>query len=179
MKALLIVYHSSTGGTRQMAEAAVIGAATEPGVDVRLVEAVTARPDDVLAADGYIFAAPEKLAALSGLMKDFFDRCYYPVLGRINGRPYGLMICAGSDGTNAARQASRIATGWRLRDVAEPLSFGRMPKRLRPSSRRRSSAQTISKSVIRLAPHWLRGSPWARSEVPRARECRRQIRFLV
>ena len=72
-----------------MAEAAAIGAATEPGVDVRLVEAVTARPDDVLAADGYVFAAPEKLAALSGLMKDFFDRCYYPVLGRINGRPYG------------------------------------------------------------------------------------------
>ena len=63
----------------------------------------------------------ENLAALSGLMKDFFDRCYYPVLGRINGRPYGLMICAGSDGTNAARQAMRIATGWRLRAVAEPL----------------------------------------------------------
>jgi len=54
-------------------------------------------------------------------MKDFFDRCYYPVLGRINGRPYGLLICAGSDGTNAARQTARIATGWRLRAVAEPL----------------------------------------------------------
>jgi len=121
MKTLLIVYHSSTGGTRQMAEAAATAAATEADVDVRLVEAVTARPDDVLAADGYLFAAPENLAALSGLMKDFFDRCYYPVLGQINGRPYGLMICAGSDGTNAARQAMRIATGWRLRSVAEPL----------------------------------------------------------
>jgi flavodoxin len=121
MKSLLIVYHSSTGGTRQMAEAAATAAAAEPGVDVRLREAVTAGPDDMLAADGYIFAAPENLAALSGLMKDFFDRCYYPVLGRINGRPYGLMICAGSDGTNAVRQAMRIATGWRLRGVAEPL----------------------------------------------------------
>jgi multimeric flavodoxin WrbA len=121
MKSLLIVYHSSTGGTRQMAEAAATAAAAEPGVDVRLREAVTAGPDDMLAADGYIFAAPENLAALSGLMKDFFDRCYYPVLGRINGRPYGLMICAGSDGTNAVRQAMRIATGWRLRAVAEPL----------------------------------------------------------
>ena len=75
----------------------------------------------MLAADGYVFAAPENLAALSGLMKDLFDRCYYPVLGRIKGRPNGLMICAGSDGTNAARQAMRIATGWRLRAVAEPL----------------------------------------------------------
>ena len=88
---------------------------------MRLLQAAAAGPGDVLAADGYIFAAPENLAALSGLMKDFFDRCYYPVLGRINGRPYGLLICAGSDGTNAARQAARIATGWRLRAVAEPL----------------------------------------------------------
>jgi multimeric flavodoxin WrbA len=121
MKTLLIVYHSRTGGTRQMAEAAATGAVTEPGIDVRLLPATAAGPDDLLAADGYIFAAPENLAALAGLMKDFFDRSYYPVLGRINGRPYGLLICAGSDGENAARQAARIATGWRLRAVAEPL----------------------------------------------------------
>ena len=81
--------------TRQMAEAAAAGAAAESGVAVRLLQATAAGPDDVLAADGYIFAAPENLAALAGLMKDFFDRCYYPVLGRINGRPYGLLICAG------------------------------------------------------------------------------------
>ncbi len=121
MKTLLIIYHSSTGGTRQMAEAVATGAATELGVDVRLLQAAAAGPGDVLAADGYVFAAPENLAALAGLMKDFFDRCYYPVLGQINGRPYGLLICAGSDGTNAVRQAARIATGWRLRAVAEPL----------------------------------------------------------
>ena len=54
-------------------------------------------------------------------MKEFFDRCYYPVLGKIEGRPYGLMICAGSDGENAARQAARIATGWRLKQVQPPL----------------------------------------------------------
>jgi multimeric flavodoxin WrbA len=121
MKTLLIVYHSMTGGTRQMAEAAAAGAETEVGVNVRLLPATAAGPGDVIAAHGYIFAAPENLAALAGLMKDFFDRCYYPVLGQINGRPYGLLICAGSDGTNAARQAARIATGWRLRAVAEPL----------------------------------------------------------
>ena len=54
-------------------------------------------------------------------MKDFYDRCYYPVLGRIEGRPYAQMICAGSDGENAARQTARIATGWRLREVQPPL----------------------------------------------------------
>ena len=54
-------------------------------------------------------------------MKDFFDRCYYPVLGRIEGRPYAQMICAGSDGENAARQIARIARGWRLKEVQPPL----------------------------------------------------------
>ncbi|KJS23726.1 MAG: flavodoxin, partial [Hyphomonadaceae bacterium BRH_c29] len=86
-----------------------------------LKRAEEARPEDLLGASGYLFAGPENLAALSGAMKEFFDRCYYPVLGRIEGRPYALMICAGSDGENAARQAARIATGWRLRDVQPPL----------------------------------------------------------
>lgn len=121
MKTLLIVYHSRTGGTRQMAEAALRGATTEAGAVTRLVAAPDASGADVLAADGYIFAAPENLAALAGRMKDFFDRLYYDALDRINGRPYAMLICAGSDGQNAMRQIRRIATGWRLREVAEPL----------------------------------------------------------
>jgi multimeric flavodoxin WrbA len=121
MKTLLIVYHSLTGGTRQMAAAAVRGARTEPDIAVRLLTATEANGADVLAADGYIFAGPENLAALAGRMKDFFDRTYYAVLDRINGRPYATLICAGSDGENAARQIARIATGWRLRAIADPL----------------------------------------------------------
>lgn len=121
-KTLLIVYHSMTGGTRQMAEAARDGAAAEgQGVQVRLLHACEAGPDDVLSADGYFFATPENLAAISGQLKDFFDRSYYAALDRINGRPYASLICAGSDGQNAARQIARIATGWRLKPVAEPL----------------------------------------------------------
>ncbi len=118
---LLIVYHSMTGGTRQMVEAASAGAAAEVGVEVRLLPAAQAGPDDVLAADGYLFGTPENLAAISGQLKDFFDRTYYPALDRINGRPYACLICAGSDGQNAARQIERIATGWRLKPVAEPI----------------------------------------------------------
>ncbi|KAA0182701.1 NAD(P)H-dependent oxidoreductase [Cupriavidus cauae] len=121
MKTLLIVYHTMTGGTQQMAEAAANAARTQPDVEVRLLRATEAQPDDVLKADGYLFATPENLAAMSGLMKDFFDRCYYPVLDRVNGRPYAAMICAGSDGQNALRQLDRIATGWRLRSVAPGL----------------------------------------------------------
>ena len=120
-KTLLIVYHSMTGGTRQMAEAARDGAMQESEIQVRLLHAQDAQPDDVLQADGYVFATPENLAAISGQMKDFFDRCYYPALDRINGRPYLALICAGSDGSNAARQIERIATGWRLKAVAPGL----------------------------------------------------------
>lgn len=118
MKTLLIVWHSRTGGARQMAQALGRGAVQEP--DVRLVElsAEQASGTDLLDADGYAFVAPENLASLSGPMKDFFDRSYYEVLGRIEGRPYAALICAGSDGQGAARQVERIATGWRLRAIA-------------------------------------------------------------
>ena len=121
MKTLLIVYHSHTGGTRQMAEAAARGAAAETEVAVRLVEARRADGAAVLGADAYIFATPENLAAIAGMMKDFFDRTYYAALDRINGRAYALLICAGSDGQNAVRQIERIATGWRLKAAAPAL----------------------------------------------------------
>lgn len=120
-KTLLIVYHSMTGGTRQMAEAARDGAALDGGVTARLLHAAQAGPDDVLAADGLVFATPENLASMSGVLKDFFDRSYYAVLDLVNGRPYAALVCAGSDGQGAVRQIERIATGWRLRAVAEPV----------------------------------------------------------
>ncbi len=122
-KTLLIVYHSLTHGTWQMAQAACQGAQAEgsSAVQVQLLHAAQAGPQQVLAADGYLFATPENLAAISGQLKDFFDRSYYAALDQVNGRPYASLVCAGSDGSNAARQLARIATGWRLRAVAEPL----------------------------------------------------------
>lgn len=123
-KTLLVVYYSVTGGTEQMARALIKGAKsadTEISVVAQLKLAPETFADDVLAADAYVFATPENLAAVSGLMKDFFDRCYYPALEKITGRAYATMICAGSDGHNAARQIERITTGWRLRAIAEPL----------------------------------------------------------
>ncbi len=119
MKRLLIVWYSFTGGSRQLAEAARNGALEAGEIDVRYVKAEEAQAEDLLAADGYIFACPENLAAIAGVMKAFFDRTYYEVLGHIEGRPYAAMICAGSDGTNAQAQLERIATGWRLKRVAD------------------------------------------------------------
>ena len=78
-------------------------------------------PDDLEAASGYLFVCPENLGTMSGTMKEMFDRCYYPLLGRIEGRPYATAIAAGSDGRGAQAQIDRIVTGWRLRRVAEGL----------------------------------------------------------
>ncbi len=119
---LLVVYHSLTGGTLQMARATAAGAqAAEPMATVRLLHADVASADDLLAADGMVFAAPENLGTMAGRMKDFFDRSYYPALDRLQGRPYAALVCAGSDGHGAARQIERIVTGWRLKAVAPPL----------------------------------------------------------
>ncbi|MDE1466174.1 NAD(P)H-dependent oxidoreductase [Aurantiacibacter sp. D1-12] len=102
-----------------MAEAARAGALEAGGIDVRFLAAEEAQSADLLGADGYIFACPENLAAIAGVMKAMFDRTYYDVLGQIEGRPYAALICAGSDGENAQRQLERICTGWRLKRVAD------------------------------------------------------------
>jgi multimeric flavodoxin WrbA len=118
---LLIVYHSMTGGTLQMATAAAHGAREEGSLRVSLLQAAHAHAVDVLGASAYIFASPENLGAMAGQMKDFFDRTYYAALDLINGRPFATLVCAGSDGRNAAGQIERIATGWRLKLVAPAL----------------------------------------------------------
>lgn len=124
---LLIVWHSRTGAARQLAEAACAGAhdvlhelEASDRVDVILRAAADATVEEVLQAAAYLFCAPENLGALSGAMKEFFDRSYYGVLDEVGGRPYALAIAAGSDGRGAVRQAERICTGWRLRSVAPP-----------------------------------------------------------
>lgn len=114
---LLIVWHSRTGASAALAQAAADGA----GAAALVLPAEEATPEVLLAADGFIFCCPENLGSMSGLMKEMFDRAFYPVLGRIEGRPYATIIAAGSDGEGAQRQIDRIVTGWRLKRVAEPL----------------------------------------------------------
>ena len=119
MKQLLIIFHSVTGGSEQIAQAVAQGARQEPEIEVILLQAQHVQPEHLLSASGYIFIAPEMLGSLSGIMKDFFDRTFYRVLGELSGRPYAALICAGSDGQGALRQLEKIATGWRLKKVAE------------------------------------------------------------
>jgi NAD(P)H-dependent FMN reductase len=114
---LAIVWHSRTGAAEAMAGAARAGA----GDAGRLIAAAEARPEMLLDASAYLFVCPENLGGLTGMMKEMFDRCYYPLLGRIEGRAYATAIAAGSAGQGAQAQIDRIVTGWRLRRVAEPI----------------------------------------------------------
>jgi multimeric flavodoxin WrbA len=100
-----------------MAHAVAEGA----GEGCRLISATDAHPEALREASGYIFVCPENLASMTGMMKEMFDRCYYPLLGQIEGRPYATAIAAGSDGSGAQAQIDRIVTGWRLRRIADPL----------------------------------------------------------
>lgn len=111
---LLILWHSRTGAARALAQAAC--AAAGPGA--RLLAADAAGAADLQAAGAYLFVCPENLGGLSGPMKDLFDRCYYPLLGQVEGRAYATIIAAGSAGQGAEAQLDRIVTGWRLKRVA-------------------------------------------------------------
>ena len=118
-----MVWHSFTGATAAMVDAVLDGARASAGdaVQVIALRAADAGAEDVLGADAVVFATPETLASMSGALKDFFDRSYYPLLGRCEGKPYALLVCAGSDGQPTIAQLRRVALGLRLKEVAEPV----------------------------------------------------------
>jgi multimeric flavodoxin WrbA len=123
VKHLLIVYHTQTGNTGRLAAAALDGARHEliTDVDVRCLEAADAGPDDLLWADGLLLGTPENFGYMSGGLKDFLDRTFYPVEGRILSLPYAVFISAGNDGTGALRAIRRIANGYPFKEVQEPV----------------------------------------------------------
>lgn len=121
MKHLLIVYHSAGGKTDQLAAAALRGAQQEVEVETRSLSAFAAGLDDLLWADGALFGTPENFGYMSGALKDFFDRTFYPAEPHRLNLPYALFVGAGNDGSGAVRAVERIALGYPLRKVAEPV----------------------------------------------------------
>lgn len=119
-RTLLIIWHSRTGASEQMAKAAA------QHENACLMRARDVSSHDLLNAAAYLFVCPENLASMSGEMKEMFDRNYYPLLGQVEGRAYASIIAAGSDGKATQRQIDRIATGWRLKRVADAMvvNFG-------------------------------------------------------
>jgi len=121
MKKLLIVYHTRGVKTTQLAEAVAKGAAAESGAEVRMLRCPEAGPQDVLDADALVLGTPENFGYMSGMMKDFIERIFYECEGKIEGRPWALLVSAGQDGTGAITSVERIVTGLRLKKVREPI----------------------------------------------------------
>ena len=122
-KQLLVVAHVPSANTLRLAEAVLRGA-RDPEIDgvvVRHVPPLEAGPADVLGADALVLGTTENLGTMSGALKDFFDRIYYPCLDQAQGLPYALYLRAGHDGTGTRRAVETIVTGLRWRAVREPL----------------------------------------------------------
>ena len=120
MKTLLIVYHSQSGASFELARAAREGALQEE-VAVNWRRAWDAGLADLTACDGLLLVAPENSGTLTGAMKDFLDRTYYPAQEQSVLLPYALVVSAGNDGRGAVAQAQRILSGYPMKPVAEPL----------------------------------------------------------
>lgn len=122
-KRLLIVVHTPSPNTERLRDAVIEGAGSPEisGIDVAFVAALQAKPDDVLRASAVILGTTENLGYMSGGLKDFFDRIYYPCLEQTQGLPFAAWIRAGSDGTGTRRGIETITTGLRWRAVQEPL----------------------------------------------------------
>ncbi|MDX1606617.1 MAG: hypothetical protein R3202_10525 [Candidatus Competibacterales bacterium] len=122
-KRLLVVAHVPSPNTRALCEAVLRGARHPDieGVETCHRPPLEAGPEDVLAADGLILGTTENLGYMSGALKDFFDRSYYPCLEKTEGLPYALYVRAGHDGTGTCRAVEGITTGLRWKAVREPL----------------------------------------------------------
>ncbi|MCC6134495.1 MAG: flavodoxin family protein [Gammaproteobacteria bacterium] len=118
---LLIVYHTQTGHTRTMARAVRRGARRVTEVETRLKMALRATLEDLLWANGLLLGTPENFGYMSGALKNFLDRTYYPAQGQISGLPYAVFISAGNDGTGALTSIERIVRGYPLKPVCDPI----------------------------------------------------------
>jgi multimeric flavodoxin WrbA len=126
---LLLVHGGHSGGRTEALRRAVVAGVLGCGeaLDLRERPALQAGLDDLLWADGLLFGTPEHFGYMSGALKDFFDRTFYPSEGRTEGRPYGLFVSAGNDGSGTVAAVARIATGYRWKPVAAPLVVVGMP----------------------------------------------------
>ncbi len=123
MKQLLIVSHTPSGNTRLISDALLRGASDESltGVEVFASRPLNTGPNPVLSASGIILSTTENFGYMSGAMKDFFDRIYYPCLGKTNGLPWALVVRAGNDGSGARASIERIVSGLNWKAVQAPL----------------------------------------------------------
>ena len=130
-KRLLIVFHTQSGNTGRLANAVLKGAQRVTEVDTVMKRAFDAGTEDLIACHGLLLGTPENFGYMSGALKDFFDRTYYPCEGKLVGLPYAVFVSAGNDGTGALNAIERIALGYKFKKVYAPvISKGRVTEEI-------------------------------------------------
>ncbi|WP_207839259.1 flavodoxin family protein [Williamsia soli] len=132
---LLVVHHTPSPPTRELLEKVLEGAADPAisGVRVKPIAALAATVPDVLSADGFLFGTPANFGYMSGALKHFFDTVYYPVLGSVTGKPYGLWVHGNNDTAGAISSIQTLATGLDLEAAAAPLEITELNAEARES----------------------------------------------
>ncbi|MEH6345610.1 MAG: flavodoxin family protein [Bermanella sp.] len=122
-KKLLVIAHAPSVNTDRMLQAVIKGAKNSDieNVEVRYIAPLDAQPDDIKTAQAIIIGTTENLGYMAGLIKDVFDRCYYPCLDHTQGLPFTFYVRAGHDGTGTRRAIESITKGLRWKLVQEPL----------------------------------------------------------
>ncbi|AVI63849.1 flavodoxin family protein [Halomonas sp. GFAJ-1] len=123
MKRLLIIAHAPSDNTQKMHQAVISGASDSriENVEVVSLSPLETQPEHINSAHAIILGTTENLGYMAGLMKDVFDRCYYPCLEKNEGLPFAFYVRAGHDGTGTRRAIEGITTGMRWRLVQDPL----------------------------------------------------------
>jgi multimeric flavodoxin WrbA len=123
MKHLLLIHGGHPGGRTAAMVAAVLEGIklADEDVECRAVPALQAGVEDLLWANGLLIGTPEHFGYMSGAVKDFMDRTFYPVENKVDGLPYAVFVSAGNDGRGAVSAIERIALGYKWRRIAEPL----------------------------------------------------------
>jgi len=120
VKHLLILIHSRSGTNRTLGEAVLVGA-RKANIAIRVKAPQEADELDLLWMDGVIFISPEHFGSMAGLLKDFFERTFYPTENQLQGRAMAIVIGTGLDGVGALESIQRICRGYRFREVQEAL----------------------------------------------------------
>lgn len=117
-KTVLIVYHSQGGNTEAAAEAVAEGVRSTPGVDPVVKSAEDAGGDDLVSCDAVVFGTPDYFSYMAGMLKDFYDRTFYPTQGQVDDKPCGIVVTHGGGG-KASESVEKICRSFRLKQIAE------------------------------------------------------------
>ena len=122
-KKLLIIAHAPSDNTQHLRDAVLKGASHPDieNVEVVMRAPLETQPEDIITADAIILGTTENFGYMAGLVKDVFDRCYYPCLEHTEGMPFAFYIRAGLDGTGTRKAIESITHGLRWKLVQEPL----------------------------------------------------------